>query len=96
VAVVVQQLMDQHRAMELAWAGMRRVLVQIATTTSTVPAPFLLLTADLVQDFAVLYEAHIRMEEGVAYPAAKQLLTGAHLRNIGEDMMVRRGVTRSV
>lgn len=96
VAVVVQQLMDQHRAMELAWAGMRLVLVQIATHTSTVPAPFLLLTAELVQGFAVLYEAHIRMEEGVAYPAAKQLLTGAHLRNIGEDMMVRRGVTRSV
>ena len=95
VAEVVHQLMGQHRAMELGWAGIRLVLKQIATNTSTVHAPFLLLTTELVQSFTALYEAHIRMEEGVAYPAAKQLLTGEQLLHAGEDMMVRRGVPRA-
>lgn len=95
VAKVVHQLMDQHRAMELTWTGMRQVLTQIATNTSTGPAPFLLLTAELVQSFTALYEAHIRMEEGVAYPAAQQLLTAERLLGMSEDMMVRRGVPRS-
>jgi hypothetical protein len=36
------------------------------------------------------------LEEKVAYPAAKPLLSAQQLQTIGEDMMVRRGVTRAV
>jgi hemerythrin-like domain-containing protein len=102
VAEVVQQLMVQHRAMESAWTILRQVLMQIAAHASPVTAPapssvpYAALSAEAVQTFAALYEAHIRMEEGVAYPAAKQLLTTERLLSIGEDMMVRRGVTRTL
>jgi hemerythrin-like domain-containing protein len=98
VVGVVQQLMAQHRAMELAWTGMRQVLMPIAAhaSSATAPAlssvPYAAFSVEAVQTFTALYEAHIRTEEGVAYPAAKQLLTAEHLLHIGEDMMVRRGV----
>jgi hemerythrin-like domain-containing protein len=95
VATVVHQLMGQHRAMELAWKDMRHVLTQIVSNGPPAPAPFLPFTEESVQTFTALYEAHIHAEEGVVYPAAKRLLTEEHLLSIGEDMMVRRGVTRA-
>ncbi len=100
VVGVVQQLMAQHRAMESAWTVMRQILTQIAAhaspTTAPPSTPYAALSAEAVQTFAALYETHIRMEEGVAYPAAKRLLTAELLHRIGEDMMVRRGVTRTM
>lgn len=96
VVMVVQQLMDQHRAMELAWTAMRLVLTQIATNSLPASESFLLLTDASVQTFTELYVAHIRLEEEVAYTAAKPLLSAQQLQTIGEDMMVRRGVTRAV
>jgi hemerythrin-like domain-containing protein len=96
VVGVVQQLLAQHRAMELAWAGMRQVLTEIETNAPLMSGPFAALTAESVRTFTSAYDAHIRMEEGIAYPAAKELLTAEQLQTIGEDMMVRRGVTRSM
>jgi hemerythrin-like domain-containing protein len=92
VVGVVQQLLAQHRAMELEWKDMRHVLTQIESNVSPAPS----LTAESVQTFTAIYETHIRKEEGIAYPAAKQLLSAEQLHSIGEDMMVRRGVTRTM
>lgn len=88
---LVRQLMQDHRDMETAWQQARAVLQAIAddtTGTRTLDATEI---AQLDQ-FSALYGQHILHEEGLAYPAAQAALSGAAVRAMAEDMMVRRGV----
>lgn len=88
VAGLVQRLQQDHRAMEARWRDARQVLLRIAD--GTLPA---LGAADTtaLDGFAGLYEAHLRAEEDIAYPAAQALLDAPTLQAMGEDMARRRG-----
>ena len=83
-------LCADHRALEVRWCALRRVVVQVqvgkgAATATTLAA------AD-VQGFVDLYEQHIAREEAELLPLAAGLLGGAELDRVGLAMRARRGV----
>lgn len=89
VARVVRRLQQDHLEMESRWADAREVLVLVADGSVA------RLDAEgeaALDAFAGLYDAHIRAEEEVAYPAAEGLLDAPSRTAMGEEMMRRRGV----
>lgn len=87
---LVRRLQQDHLDMEARWRDARRVLAAIhAGELQALGAAD---TAAL-DGFAGLYDGHIEAEEGLAYPAAVDLLDEAAQRAMGEEMMRRRGVT---
>lgn len=92
LCALVGRLVQDHRAMELAWPGARRVLHEIAEGPA---AGWTALTADqtaALDRFAGLYERHLADEDRLAYPAAQVVLTAQALQAMSQDMMQRRGV----
>jgi hemerythrin-like domain-containing protein len=92
LCALVEGLVQDHRAMELAWPGARRVLHEIAEGPA---AGWTALTADqaaALDRFAGLYERHLVDEDRLAYPAAQAVLTAQALKAMSQDMMQRRGV----
>ena len=87
----VQQLMDQHRQMEVHWAGLRGVLASLVACETPLQKPFEALQEDAVAAFVALYDAHIRLEEDVVYPAANNCLDPVKKNAMGADMKRRRG-----
>ena len=89
VVAVVTRLQQDHVLMERHWQDARRVLagLQEARLQSLGAAEAAPLDA-----FAGLYDAHIRAEEEIAYPAAQTALDAPSLQAMGEEMMRRRGV----
>ena len=89
IASVVLRLQEDHLRMESRWQDARRVLARIAEGRPHAPGP----EDDRALDaFAGLYDAHLRAEEEIAYPAAQQVLDATALQEMGEEMMQRRGV----
>jgi hemerythrin-like domain-containing protein len=89
VTDVVRRLQQDHLRMESAWAAARPVLALVSEGRVDRLQP----DDDARLDaFAGLYDAHIRSEEDIAYPAAQGLLDEAGRAAMGEDMMRRRGV----
>lgn len=86
---LVGRLQQDHQHMEARWQEARRVLgdVQEGRIQSLGAAENAALDA-----FASLYDGHIEAEEGIAYPAAVELLDAAAQRAMGDEMMRRRGV----
>ena len=86
---VVDRLRLDHVKMESNWRTAREILSDIAEGT-----PRALSSADeaALDAFSELYAGHIEAEEGIAYPAARALLTDAPLKAMSRDMMVRRGL----
>ena len=80
-----RMLLAQHRQLEVRWAEMREVLLTLTD-----------LRGEHVDAFVQAYRTHIQLEESLAYPAAKQQLDALQLHDMGEEMMVRRGVTRII
>lgn len=91
LASAVHQLIKQHRQMEMHWAPIRMVLAAMVSCEVPSPAPFVALQKDAVAAFVALYDAHIRLEEDVVYPAAHKLLDLGKKNAMGADMKRRRG-----
>ena len=84
----VERLRADHRAMESGWAAARQVLSALQQGSMA--------GLDEAQEaslerFAALYQDHIRLEEGMAFPAASAALDAPAQRAMGEEMMRRRG-----
>jgi hypothetical protein len=74
--------------MEARWKSAREVLALVAAGSLQQPSPD---DEARLDAFAGLYDAHIRAEEGIAYPAAQALLDEPARAAMGADMMQRRG-----
>jgi hypothetical protein len=48
-----------------------------------------------LDEFAALYEAHLKAEDTLVYPQAQEALTPAALQAMSADMMQRRGAFAS-
>lgn len=88
VRAAVAQLQDDHRRMHALWQRLRAVLLAWRDAD---PAPAVT-AADraLIDDYTLLYDRHIPLEEAVAYPAARPLFSAADLQRIGNEMAARR------
>ena len=85
---LVGRLQQDHLQMESRWVQARRVLASLAEGR----LPGLLLPENVALDAVTsLYDAHIRAEEQIAYPAAVALLEPGAIAAIGLEMMQRRG-----
>ncbi len=80
-------LAADHRALELQWYQLRRVLERVADGAEAT------LSFDAVQAFIGRYERHIAREESELLPLAARLLDETALDRIGQAMRARRGVT---
>jgi hypothetical protein len=83
---LVSALRADHRALEVRWRSLRRVLEQVAGGTAAT------LAADEVQGLVDLYDRHIAREEAELLPMARRLLGDAELDRIGLAMRARRGL----
>ena len=89
VTAIVQRLLRDHAEMEARWRVARERLLRIADGT----LPALGEDDDAALDaFAALHADHLRAEEDIAYPAARETLDATAQRAMGEEMMRRRGV----
>jgi hemerythrin-like domain-containing protein len=89
IVAVVARLQQDHLAMESRWSAAREVLLGIAQGRTAS------LSADeeaVLDAFAGLYDAHIRAEEEIAYPAAQTLIDEPTRNAMSAEMMRRRGV----
>lgn len=84
----VHRLMAQHRQMEQHWSAMRMMLLNLSTDSGDKPVQ--LLPEDAVRTLADLYRNHMRLEEDVAYPAARNVIGVEQLRSAGAEMQSRR------
>ena len=88
VVAPVQQLQHDHHAMEADWAAARGPLQALAegeiqTFSGADEAVF--------AQFSGRYADHIRVEEGLVYPAAQALLSASAVAAMGQEMAQRRG-----
>ncbi|MBC5783092.1 hemerythrin domain-containing protein [Ramlibacter sp. USB13] len=89
VAQVVRRLQQDHLEMESRWREAREVLVLVAEGS----VDRLDTEGEASLDaFAGLYDAHIRSEEEIAYPAAQAAIDAPGRTAMGREMMKRRGV----
>jgi hemerythrin-like domain-containing protein len=90
VQALVRQLQADHVAMAADWSVARSALQSLAAGE----LPHFSDTDEVLLDrFAQRYAAHIRAEEGQAYPAALRLLQPSALDRMGEEMSRRRGAS---
>ncbi|HEY0954156.1 MAG TPA: hemerythrin domain-containing protein [Roseateles sp.] len=81
---LAQRLAAEHAEMAGRWAALRPALARLAQGEA---AP---LEADACQAYAALYAAHMRAEEGEAFPRAAQGLFPEALAAMGAEMAARR------
>lgn len=86
---VADRLHDDHLRMEAGWRGVRADLARVADGAA--PAGDPATWRARWQDFAALYDAHIELEESVAYPEARAGLAPAMIDAMGREMAARRG-----
>lgn len=84
LAVLLENLMAEHRLMEQAWQDVRVGLAAITTGVGTT------LDKPAVSGFTALYQSHIETENSRLLPLAKALLTPTQLTELGETMAARR------
>jgi len=88
VRAAVAELQADHLRMHAQWARLRQALLRWQGELAA-PLP----GADddaLIDEFRASYERHIRLEEALAYPAARPLFDAQRLRAIGGEMAGRR------
>ena len=98
--VLVRRLQQDHVCMTAEWAAARvplQALVEHAQAADGAAPPFFFRPQDnaALDRFASRYGEHIAAEEGLAYPAAIQLLPPSALAAMGREMAARRGVVES-
>ncbi|GMV46946.1 MAG: hypothetical protein AMXMBFR66_23440 [Pseudomonadota bacterium] len=86
-AALAARLHADHERMAAAWAALRATLLGITQGQWPAGAAF-----DAVAPFAAGYRAHIRAEEGEAYPDAAADIVGAARDAMGKEMAARRGL----
>ncbi|NML45208.1 hemerythrin domain-containing protein [Ramlibacter sp. G-1-2-2] len=84
----VQALQRDHRQMEEAWERARTVLAAIEGGQLQQPDAA---SRVALETFSSLYGAHLEAEEQLVFPAARQLLDAAAIREMGREMRLRRG-----
>ena len=88
LAAVVRRLQQDHLDMAARWREARVVLVRLAEGgLDRLDGE----DETALEAFASLYEAHLRAEDEIAYPAAERLLDDRARSAMGEEMMHRRG-----
>jgi hemerythrin-like domain-containing protein len=89
-AALAERLRAEHRQMQAQWTALDAQLEQLEAGTPPKAVAF----ADAVARFVALHEAHLRHEDGVAFPQAAAALAGdvARLQAMGDEMAARRGV----
>lgn len=86
VARTLEQLQQEHDALESDWAQLRQTLAQIAQGQPAALEPA------LVERYGTAYRRHLELEESVLAPALKSALNDADWSEIGRAMAARRGV----
>lgn len=87
--VLADRLHADHETMSATWSAVRTELQRVAE--GHVPAAGVDAVAARWQAMAVLYGAHIDVEESAAYPAVRELVDAAARRTMGDEMARRRG-----
>ncbi|CAN5306322.1 hemerythrin domain-containing protein [soil metagenome] len=87
LSTVVPQILHEHRLMESAWTTLQPQLESIANGESSA------LASDDVSRFADLYSGHMEIEEANVAPMAKRIFSVEQMRQLGEAMRARRGIT---
>lgn len=90
----VQRLRDDHHCMGELWSRLRPVLQGWASESASGPVP-----GDFRTDaaaFSSLYAAHIPIEEGLVFPAARATCAEGDLHAMGDEMRSRRGATATM
>lgn len=83
-------LLQQHQDMAAAWQQLRPLLQAVQKgQTPDLPAH-----TGLIEHFVALYEAHIALEEEVAFPAGFAAMPAQVQAQAGDEMAARRGATR--
>lgn len=88
---VVRRLQQDHVAMTVGWRGLRGDL-QCVAAAGWPPHEGPAAAFDRWSAFARLYRAHIVVEDGQAYPAARALIDDLGRAEMGDEMARRRGV----
>jgi iron-sulfur cluster repair protein YtfE (RIC family) len=86
VALLMRQVEQQHRAMELAWKPIKGAISRIARGESTP------INEAGLDRFVRSCRAHIALTKSKLFPLAMLLLTEPELMAIGRSMARRRGV----
>lgn len=81
-------ILQEHQQMEAAWQQLDRQLRAISTGQSSQ------LEESDVTRFAMLYDAHMQLEETVIAPMAKRLFSPEQTSQLGDAMRTRRGVSK--
>ncbi len=84
--VLIESLIEDHRALESHWAILKPRLVKIVAGQAQ---PLL---ANDVLPLVELYEQHIAREEAELLPMAARVLSDSALESIGRAMRERRGI----
>ena len=87
---LADQLLAEHREMELAWAGLRVDLLAIQDASLNLAT--LAEARARWARFEALYGTHMQAEDGEAYPRAIASMAEAEARAMGQEMARRRGV----
>ena len=88
-AALAERVLQEHRVMAAAWAGVRAVLVELAQGRWLADQEAV--AADW-RAFGGLYREHIALEENQAFPLARALIGAEDLRAMAGEMAHRRGV----
>ena len=88
VVAEVRQLQDDHERMAAHWQDARQRLLALAEGRCSA---FSAQDEAALARFAQGYAAHIASEEEVVYPAARALLDGPAVQQMGQEMRRRRG-----
>ena len=82
-----------HLRMHAAWSALGERLRQLhAAADGPMAAEAHAALASSAAAFAALYDSHIPLEDGLAFPAARAALDGTALAAMGAEMALRRGV----
>ncbi len=90
LAALAEQLTQEHRAMHSAWLALRPTLADLAG--GLWPASQAEVFFGQWRAFKTLYQAHARLEDEQAYPAALSRLDATRQLAMGDEMARRRGV----
>jgi len=86
------QMLADHAQIEAIWSRLAPLLAAVAAPADAAlaPAPDLAGLAAAAEDFIALHARHLPLEDGLAFPAARQGLDEAALAAMGREMAERR------
>jgi hemerythrin-like domain-containing protein len=85
----VQRLQRDHVEFEAAWSRVRPALARVADGSWVGMSMH---EEAALSSFASIYERHLPLEEGVVFPAARELMDQERLTLMGREMARRRGL----